>query len=129
VLGRSHPTRSRAALAVCGIISIGFAYIEAIGFGSYIDLRITGIVNTLAFVLLGIGVDDMYVLVLTLEQMPIEKGIEKRIEYMMRHAGVAITITSFTSMFSFAVSSATSLPALSSFCAFASLGIFFDYFN
>lgn len=48
---------------------------------------------------------------------------------MMRYAGVSITITSFTSLFSFAISSTTSLPALSNFCAFAALGIFFDYFN
>jgi predicted RND superfamily exporter protein len=48
---------------------------------------------------------------------------------MMKHAGVAITITSFTSLFSFALSATTSLPALSQFCGFASFGIFFNYFN
>jgi hypothetical protein len=33
------------------------------GLGTYCGLQVTGIVKTLAFVLLAIGVDDMYVLV------------------------------------------------------------------
>jgi len=129
IFGRSHPFRSRVALAISGIISVAFAYIEAIGFGTYCGLTVSGITDVLPFVLLGIGVDDMYVLVLSMEQVDVKKGIKERTDHMMRYAGVSITITSLTSLFSFAVSSSTSLPALSNFCGFASLGIFFDYFN
>ena len=129
IFGRSHPLRSRVALAVSGIISVGFAYLEAIGLGTYIGLKVSGITEVLPFLLLGIGVDDMYVLVLSLENVDYKAGIKDRVDHMMRYAGVSITITSFTSLFSFAISSITTLPALSDFCAFASLGIFFDYFN
>ena len=51
----------------------------------------------LPFILLGIGVDDMYVLILTMEQIDPNEGIEKRVYHMMKQAGVSITITSATS--------------------------------
>jgi predicted RND superfamily exporter protein len=96
-------------------VSIFFAYVEAIGLGTYFGLEVNDVVAVLAFLLLGIGVDDMYVLVQTIEQTPATHDVSARINYMMKHAGVAISITSFTSLFSFAVSATTSLPALSSF--------------
>jgi len=57
----------------------------------------------------------MYVLIQTMEQIDYKKGVEARMEHMMKHAGVSITTTSLTSLFCFAVSSSTSLPALSDF--------------
>ena len=44
VLGRTHPFRSRTALAMSGVMGVAFAYIEAIGLGTYIGLEVTGIV-------------------------------------------------------------------------------------
>jgi Niemann-Pick C1 protein len=112
VFGRCQPLRSRTALAASGVISIGFAYIEAIGLGTYFGLEVSGITDILPFVLLGIGVDDMYVLVLTLDQSKNDDSVEIRITHMMKHAGTSITITSLTSLFSFAMGATTSLPAL-----------------
>ena len=42
----------------------------------------------------------------------------------MKHAGVAITITSVTDLLAFGVGATSTLPALRSFSVFASLGIF-----
>ena len=41
----------------------------------------------------------------------------------MQHAGVAITITSFTDIIAFGIGGSTVLPALRSFCLYASVGI------
>lgn len=45
----------------------------------------------------------------------------------LKLAGVSILITSLTDCVAFLVSSATNLPALSSFCVFAGIGILFDF--
>jgi len=45
----------------------------------------------------------------------------------MSKAGVAITITSFTNILSFALGATSNLPILRSFCVYCCLGIFFDY--
>ena len=42
----------------------------------------------------------------------------------MKHAGVAITITSVTDILAFGISATSVLPTLGNFCAYASLGIF-----
>ena len=47
--------------------------------------------------------------------------------YMMKNAGLSITITSFTNCFSFAMGSISSMNAIRSFCLFAVLGMLLDY--
>ena len=46
----------------------------------------------------------------------------------MRHAGVAITITSVTDLMAFGIGASTVLPAMSSFCVYAAVGILFVFF-
>lgn len=45
----------------------------------------------------------------------------------MKHAGVAVTITSVTDVLAFVIGASTVIPALGSFCVYAGLGIFFIY--
>lgn len=39
ILGKFHPLYFKAILAIVGLISVFFAYIEAIGMGMYFGLR------------------------------------------------------------------------------------------
>jgi len=52
-------------------------------------------------------------------------GIMERCARSLARAGASITVTSMTDLVAFAISSASALPALSSFCAYAAIGIFF----
>ena len=47
---------------------------------------------------------------------------------MMSHAGAAITITSVTNFMAFGIGATSSLPALRSFCMYASIGILTIFF-
>jgi len=71
----------------------------------------------------------MYVLIFTLDRAPKELSGQEKVKFMMRNAGVSITITSFTNIFSFTMGSLTSIPAIKWFCQYAALGMFFDYLN
>ena len=53
--------------------------------------------------------------------------LAERFGIAMKHAGVAITITSLTDLLAFAIGATTILPALQSFCLFAAMGIFFVF--
>ena len=82
--------------------------------------------------MLGVGIDDMFVIVHAFDNLSTpEKRLKSLAQNMgttMKHAGVAITITSVTDLLAFAIGATTVLPALSGFCIYASLGIFFIYF-
>ena len=84
-----------------------------------LDQKMTTVHNILPFMLLGIGVDDMFVIVNTIDQVPDHLPYEKRFIIGMTHAGPSITITSFTNALAFFFGGFTSLEALNSFCFFA----------
>ena len=128
-LGKLYTYKSRLFMAFIGILSVGASYIEAIGIGSYFGLDGSIVTQVLPFLLLGIGVDDMFVLVFNLEQAPEELEPGDKIRYMMKHAGVSVTITTLTNVLSFLMGSITSLFAIRSFCIYASIGLFFAYVN
>lgn len=67
VLGELNTYRSHILVSFFGVLSVVFAYLEAIALGSYFGIEGSGVVNVVPFLLLGIGVDDMYVLIYSLQ--------------------------------------------------------------
>ena len=67
ILGKLHPIYSKAVLAGLGLFSVIMAYVEAIGLSMYFGLQGGGPHASIPFLLLGIGLDDMFVLVSALE--------------------------------------------------------------
>ena len=128
MLGTCSPNGCRSAAAFIGILSTGLAYLASYGLCCIFGLSNTGIHNLLPFLLLGIGADDMYVITAVADQVNPHMTKDKRMSKTMRIAGVSILITSLTDCVAFLVSAATELPALSSFCIFAGMGILFDFF-
>merc|ERR1711968_304786 len=126
VLGKFHPVRNRSCLAFSGIVSVGLAIGMAYGVASMIGFYYTPVTGVLPFILIGIGVDDMFVLVNAYDNCASE-DLEERMRETFSEAGVSITITSFTDFFAFALGATSTLPALENFCAYAALGILFDY--
>jgi len=100
--------------------------IVAYGFCSSIGLFYGPMHNVLPFLLLGIGIDDMFVIVQSWDTLTeTEKGgtLQEKFGKTLSHSGVAITITSLTDVLAFAIGGTTVLPALQSFCLYASVGI------
>ena len=85
--------------------------------------------NILPFMLLGIGVDDMFVIVNTIDQVPDHLKPEKRFILGMTHAGPSITITSLTNALAFFFGGFTSLKALNSFCFFSCVQVMCLYIS
>ena len=86
--------------------------------------------NLIPFLLLGIGIDDMFVIMQCFDNL---SGAERSeeipavISVTMRRAGVAITVTSLTDFLAFAIGGTTVLPALRSFCIFCAVGLIVVY--
>ena len=107
------------------------ALIIGLGIGSAFGFIFNPIVLLIPFILLGVAVDDDIIIVETLDITPFpDNDIEKqdiRTGNALRHAGVSITLTSFSSVLAFAIGSLTDIPGISSFCAFGSLCFMANY--
>ena len=79
------------------------------------------------FLLIGIGVDDMFVICNAVDQTDLKLSAKERIREAMSHAGPSITITSLTNILAFLFGGLNSLTALRSFCLFAASSIFMLY--
>mmetsp|Transcript_37046 Transcript_37046/g.48687 ORF Transcript_37046/g.48687 Transcript_37046/m.48687 type:complete len:150 (+) Transcript_37046:187-636(+) len=93
------------------------------GFCYIIGLKKSEIHDTLPILLLGIGVDDMFVLCNAMDQTSLKKKPEIRLREAMRHAGPSITITSVTNALAFLSGSLTTIPAIHSFCIFCTISV------
>ena len=120
--------RMRVSLSIIVLITVGISIAASTGVCSGFGLMYTPLHSALPFVLLGIGVDDSFVIADSFDAIHHSTSVPKRTSRALSHAGVSITITSLTDFAAFAVSSTTSLPALSSFCVYAAFGVLFLYF-
>eukprot|EP01062_Namystynia_karyoxenos_P053405 TRINITY_DN4323_c0_g1_i1.p1 TRINITY_DN4323_c0_g1~~TRINITY_DN4323_c0_g1_i1.p1 ORF type:complete len:947 (+),score=373.46 TRINITY_DN4323_c0_g1_i1:83-2923(+) len=133
VFWRRRWLRSHLTLAAFGVLSVGLATLSAYGLALYCGVKYNPVVSVLVLVLLGIGVDDTFViydawcLAANAPDGRRETDVKARLVRAMRDAGPSITTTSVTDMAAFAAGTATVLPALQGFCVYACFGILFDF--
>lgn len=124
---------SRWAMSLATLVLIAMATVAGFGVASLGGLLYGPVHSVLPFVLLGIGVDDAFVIANAFDReregVPRESeddaSLVRRGARSLARAGASITVTSLTDLVAFAISSTSALPALASFCAFASINIFF----
>ena len=122
-MGSCSPLHFRSAAAGIALLCVGLSYGASSGFAYLIGMKSAGVHEILPFLLIGIGVDDCFVIVSALDQTDPRKPVKERMKHGMIHAGSSITITSITNAIAFFLGMSSSLEALSSFCAFAGLGV------
>ncbi|XP_062583779.1 protein patched homolog 1-like isoform X2 [Saccostrea cucullata] len=126
VFGRLNCVEQRIGLSLAGIIVIGMSIGFSFGFSSAAGWKYGPLHSILPFLLLGIGVDDMFVIVgsyQSLSHHELGLPLPQRMGKLLRHAGVSILVTSVTDILAFGIGATTTLPALKSFCVFACIGI------
>ncbi|KXJ16057.1 patched domain-containing protein 3 [Exaiptasia diaphana] len=132
MLGNLTRLRQKIWLAILGVISVGLAIGVSFGLSSAFGEMYGPVHSTLPFLLLGIGVDDMFVIVQSWNNISPHRhktlSVEERTALALKHAGCSITITSLTDFMAFMIGATTVLPALKSFCIFAGIGILADFF-
>ena len=126
-LGNLNIVESKFFLAAAGILSVFFGVIVGIGLTMALGLPYTPTTGILPFICLGIGIDDMFVIVRCLNNIPEETRKSNshviNIGLAMKHAGASITITSVTDVFAFVTGAITFFPSLQSLCISASIAI------
>ncbi|CAL8112733.1 unnamed protein product [Orchesella dallaii] len=130
MLGKFNLVEQRPYLSIAGISCVALSVVISYGVGSACFLVYGPVNKILPFLLLGIGVDDMFVIMQCWNNLfpdcltkPSKLSIPERMGMALKHAGVSITITSLTDIAAFGVGASTILPGLQSFCIYAAIGI------
>ena len=123
---------SRRTLALGALLMVGLSTAAGLGLSSAFGLFFGPVHSILPFIVLGIGVDDVFVIVNAFDR---ERKVSRKAEdndalavrsgAALGRAGASITVTSATDLVAFGISSSSAFPALSSFCAYAAISIFF----
>lgn len=126
-LGSFSAIHCRFNAAIAALFSVALAYAASNGLAIYWGGKTAGMNQLLPFLMIGIGVDDAFVIVSAIDQTDARDSIENRMKLAIMHSGSSITITSLTNSLAFFLGCSTSLPGLSNFCFFAGLGVIFLY--
>ena len=127
VLGTFSGLHCRLVVALMGLFCVGLAYAAGFGFSFYCGGETAGVHGLMPFLLIGIGVDDMFVICNAIDQTSLNDSPHQRIKNAMQHAGPSITITSLTNTLAFAFGGLNSLTSLRSFCLFAAASVMMLY--
>ena len=119
VLGSFSPVHFRSASAMVGLFCVFLAVSSGFAISIWFGYISSPFHNVLPFMLIGIGVDDMFVIVSCIDQIPQTLSADERFKRGLTHAGPSITITSITDALAFFLGTFSTLPALKSFCFFA----------
>lgn len=119
VLGKRDSVHSMMGMSGAAILSVILAIMAGWGLCFYFGVYFSSLTYNIPFLLLGLGVDDAFVIVSEYHRAikfnP--KGtIEEILTATAEHAGLSIFITSLTDGLAFLIGATTVIPALRNFC-------------
>eukprot|EP00004_Rigifila_ramosa_P004099 TRINITY_DN1451_c0_g1_i2.p1 TRINITY_DN1451_c0_g1~~TRINITY_DN1451_c0_g1_i2.p1 ORF type:complete len:1062 (-),score=261.65 TRINITY_DN1451_c0_g1_i2:615-3377(-) len=132
-LGRPMPSqlfvvRSRFMLSFAGVILVLFSMVIATGIWSYLGVRATLIISqVIPFLILSIGMDNMFIIVNTFDRTDVNLPIPQRLGQTLASVGVSMTAASISETFAFLLGALTEMPAVQAFTLYAALSIAVGY--
>lgn len=86
-MGSCSPIHFRSAAAGITLLCVGLSYAASTGLAQYFGVPTAGIHSILPFLLIGIGVDDMFVISTAIDQTNTRLTVQERMREGMVHAG------------------------------------------
>ncbi|XP_076361005.1 patched domain-containing protein 3-like [Tachypleus tridentatus] len=123
----SDCVRSKPWLGILGSLSTIIAVAGAFGLVVYCGMVFIGINLAAPFLMLGIGMDDTFVLLAAWRRTDRKKPVEERMSEAYMDAAVSITITSLTNFISFLIGVITPFPSVQIFCTYTAVSVLFAY--
>lgn len=107
-----NPLTGHSLLANAGVFAVALGILAGFGMAMWCRVPFVSIVGVLPFLVLGIGIDDMFIIVDELDRQPRGMSTTDVIRTVMAHSGPTVTMTTVTDLVAFAVSTSTSFPSI-----------------
>uniref|UniRef100_A0A673JC79 Patched domain-containing protein 3 n=2 Tax=Sinocyclocheilus rhinocerous TaxID=307959 RepID=A0A673JC79_9TELE len=124
---RLDVVRTKVWVAAFGVVSAGLAVLASFGLLLFCGMPFAITVATAPFLILGVGVDDMFIMISCWQKTEVDKAIEVRLAETYKEAGVSITITTLTDVLAFYIGLLTPFRSVQSFCMYTSTALLFCY--
>ncbi|CAJ1403475.1 unnamed protein product [Effrenium voratum] len=118
-------TQSRRLLGCMEFFLVLMGIVAGFGVAMLLGKPFTVLTQILPFILVGIGIDDAFVIAGAFDATDTSLSIPVRVENAMQRVGVSITLTKVTSLVSFLLGATCAFPSVQWFCMFASTSVFF----
>ncbi|XP_046556187.1 patched domain-containing protein 3-like [Haliotis rubra] len=120
---------SRTWASWAGVMAAGFGIISSFGLVSFCGVKFVNIVGVTPFLIIGIGVDDMFLLMSSwAETYPLrDQTVASRMGKTFASAGIGITITSLTDLLAFVIGVSSVFLSVRNFCLYTGVAVIFCY--
>ncbi|KAA0166242.1 hypothetical protein FNF31_01468 [Cafeteria roenbergensis] len=120
----SDCVRSRHCVAVGGVAAVALGIPASFGLMALCGVPYVATVGTTPFLVLGVGVDSVFVIASSFNRRPARESVEERIGHALFEAGPAIALTTLTDVIAFAIGGATSpFLAVLYFCLYTGVAL------
>ncbi|TMW49794.1 hypothetical protein DOY81_005151, partial [Sarcophaga bullata] len=119
--------RSKPFLGLMGNISAVMATLAAFGLAMYMGIEFIGINLAAPFLMIGIGIDDTFVMLAGWRRTSLKQSVAERMGHTMSEAAVSITITSLTDLISFSIGIISPFRSVQIFCKYSVLAVVFTF--
>ncbi|XP_023244193.1 patched domain-containing protein 3-like [Centruroides sculpturatus] len=119
--------KSKPFLGVASVISAGLAVVTSFGFMSVVGVQNSIWNITIPFLVLVTEIDDAFVLWACWRISNPKHKVHKRMEETLSEAGISITLTSLTNLFSYCIGMMASFPLIRMFCYYSATSVVFTF--
>ena len=109
-------------------MNVGLSLGVAFGICGYAGIPFTQMSMMTIFIIMGVGIDDMFILTDAFNREPMSLPVEDRVGNALAEVGGSITLTSVTDFLAFSIGSMIDLPAVSYFCTTAAIAVLSVFF-
>ena len=119
---------TRIGLGFCGVLIVLLSVACSIGFFSYLKVEGTlFILEVVPFLVLAVGVDNIFLLVQNYERTEMDAKVDRRIGRVVAEVGPSMLLSSLSETLAFAIGYLANMPAVKVFSMFAAAAVFVNF--
>ena len=127
-LSSRHRVQSRGLLGIGAVFTITLSIMTGYGLLFWLGTPLTPLTALFPYVMLGIGLDDTFILTDAFERSDPKKRSQERVIDVMNSVGMSITLSTLTTVFTYFLGCTAITAGIKWFCLYAAITIAVDFF-